>query len=73
MLIAGGVAGQVVGGALSDSYGRKEYTILGGLVAAIPPFVVFLTTGGIVSLVALMIFGFILWSTFAVTVAWRTR
>ncbi|SCL74303.1 Fosmidomycin resistance protein [Methanoculleus chikugoensis] len=67
MLIAG-VVGQVVGGALSDSYGRKEYTIL-GLVAAIPPFVVFLTTGGIVSLVALMIFGFILWSTFAVTVA----
>ena len=67
MLIAG-VVGQVVGGALSDRYGRKEYTIL-GLVAAIPPFVVFLTTGGIVSLAALMIFGFILWSTFAVTVA----
>lgn len=67
MLIAG-VVGQVVGGALSDRYGRKEYTLI-GLVAAIPPFVVFLTAGGILSLVALMIFGFILWSTFAVTVA----
>ncbi|MCK9299057.1 MFS transporter [Methanoculleus sp. YWC-01] len=66
-LIAG-VVGQVVGGVLSDRYGRKEYTII-GLVTAIPPFVVFLTTGGILSLVALMIFGFILWSTFAVTVA----
>jgi FSR family fosmidomycin resistance protein-like MFS transporter len=67
MLIAG-VVGQVVGGELSDRYGRKEYTIV-GLVAAVPPFIVFLTAGGVVSLVALMIFGFILWSTFAVTVA----
>ncbi|HOI14333.1 MAG TPA: MFS transporter [Methanoculleus sp.] len=67
MLIAG-VVGQVVGGALSDRYGRKEYTII-GLVTAIPPFAVFLTTEGVLSLVALMIFGFILWSTFAVTVA----
>lgn len=67
MLIAG-VVGQLVGGALSDRYGRKEYTLL-GLVTAIPPFVVFLSTSGILSLVALMIFGFILWSTFAVTVA----
>ncbi|MDN7011700.1 MFS transporter [Methanoculleus sp. FWC-SCC3] len=66
-LIAG-VLGQVVGGVLSDRYGRKEFTII-GLVTAIPPFVIFLTTGGILSLVALMVFGFILWSTFAVTVA----
>ncbi len=67
MLIAG-VVGQLVGGAISDRYGRKEYTLI-GLVTAIPPFIVFLSTGGIISLVALMIFGFILWSTFAVTVA----
>ncbi|MBP7411666.1 MFS transporter [Methanoculleus sp. 10] len=67
MLIAG-VVGQVVGGTLSDRYGRKEYTLV-GLVAAVPPFLVFLSTGGILSLIALMIFGFILWSTFAVTVA----
>jgi MFS transporter, FSR family, fosmidomycin resistance protein len=67
MLIAG-VIGQVVGGTLSDRYGRKEYT-LAGLTAAIPSFIIFMTTGGLVSLVALIIFGFILWSTFAVTVA----
>ena len=67
MLIAG-VVGQLVGGTLSDRYGRKECTLV-GLVAAIPPFVVFLSTGGVISLVAMIIFGFILWSTFAVTVA----
>jgi len=67
MLIAG-VVGQLVGGILSDRYGRKEYTLV-GLVAAVPPFFVFLTSSGIVSIIALMVFGFILWSTFAVTVA----
>ncbi|WP_332448759.1 MFS transporter [Methanoculleus sp.] len=67
MLIAG-VVGQLAGGILSDRYGRKEYTLI-GLVAAVPPFFVFLTSSGIVSIVALMVFGFILWSTFAVTVA----
>jgi FSR family fosmidomycin resistance protein-like MFS transporter len=67
MLVAG-VIGQVVGGTISDRYGRKEYTLV-GLVAAIPPFVIFVTAGGIASLVAMIVFGFILWSTFAVTVA----
>jgi len=67
MLISG-VVGQVVGGSLSDRYGRKDCTIL-GLMAAIPPFLVFLTAGGAISLVALMVFGFALWSTFAVSVA----
>lgn len=67
MLIAG-VVGQLVGGTLSDRYGRKECTLV-GLIAAIPPFAVFLLTDGVVSIVAMIIFGFILWSTFAVTVA----
>jgi FSR family fosmidomycin resistance protein-like MFS transporter len=67
MLIAG-VVGQLVGGVVSDRYGRKEYTLI-GLVTAIPPFLVFLMTDGIISLVAMFIFGFILWSTFAVSVA----
>ncbi|RXE57382.1 MFS transporter [Methanoculleus taiwanensis] len=67
MLVAG-VIGQVVGGTLSDRYGRKEYTLL-GLVVAIPLFYLFLTTGEWISLVILMIFGFTLWSTFSVTIA----
>ncbi len=67
MLIAG-VIGQVVGGTISDRYGRKEYTIF-GLIAAIPLFYIFLVTDGVLSLAVLMVFGFTLWSTFSVTVA----
>lgn len=67
MLLAG-VAGQVIGGTISDRYGRKEYTLF-GVAAAIPPFWVFLHSGGWVALAALVVFGFFLWSTFSVTVA----
>ncbi len=67
MLLAG-VIGQVAGGAVSDKIGRKEYT-LGALSASVVPFMIFLNTAGIVSYCALIIFGFLLWSTFSVTVA----
>ncbi|MDT8358103.1 MAG: MFS transporter [Methanomicrobiaceae archaeon] len=67
MLFAG-VAGQVVGGILSDRYGRKELTLT-GLVLSIPPFALFLATTGWVSILCLILFGFLLWSTFSVTVA----
>ena len=66
MLMAG-VVGQVVGGTLSDRYGRKEYTLF-GVVTAIPFFVLMMTSDGILFLVSLMAFGFLLWSTFSVTV-----
>jgi FSR family fosmidomycin resistance protein-like MFS transporter len=67
MLLAG-VAGQVIGGTVSDRYGRKEYTLF-GVAAAIPPFWVFLHSQGTVALISLFLFGFFLWSTFSVTVA----
>ncbi|MDD4126968.1 MAG: MFS transporter [Methanomicrobium sp.] len=67
MLIAG-VAGQVIGATISDKYGRKEYTIF-GMIASIPPFFLFLATEGWVSVISLIVFGYFLWSTFAVTVA----
>jgi len=67
MLIAG-VIGQVVGGTLSDRYGRKEYAVF-GLIGAIPAFYAFMATDGTLSLIILMVFGFTLWSTFSVTVA----
>jgi FSR family fosmidomycin resistance protein-like MFS transporter len=67
MLLAG-VAGQVIGGTISDRYGRKEYTLF-GVAAAIPPFWIFLHSQGTVALLALFVFGFFLWSTFSVTVA----
>jgi FSR family fosmidomycin resistance protein-like MFS transporter len=67
MLLAG-VVGQLVGGTVSDRYGRKEYTLV-GLVASLVPFSIFLSTSGVIAVVALVVFGFCLWSTFSVTVA----
>ncbi|MBN2734463.1 MAG: MFS transporter [Methanomicrobiaceae archaeon] len=67
MLIAG-VIGQIVGATLSDKYGRKEYTLF-GMIASIPPFLLFLATEGWVSVISLIVFGYFLWSTFSVTVA----
>jgi FSR family fosmidomycin resistance protein-like MFS transporter len=67
MLLAG-VVGQVMGGVLSDRYGRKEYSIL-GLILSIPFFLLFLSTEGVLSYLSLLLFGLTLWSTFAVTVA----
>ena len=68
LMLLAGVAGQVVGGYFSDRYGRKEFMIF-GLVLSIPPFCLFMLTGGILSISGLILFGFFLWSTFAVAVA----
>jgi FSR family fosmidomycin resistance protein-like MFS transporter len=68
LMLLTGVAGQVAGGHFSDRYGRKEFMIF-GLVLSIPPFCLFMLTGGILSIVCLLLFGFFLWSTFAVAVA----
>lgn len=68
LMLVAGVGGQVLGGTLSDRYGRKEFSIL-GLALAIPAFLLFISTDGIVSVISMLIFGFLLWSTFAVTVA----
>jgi len=67
MLLAG-VAGQLAGGHLSDIFGRKEYVIAGSILA-IPAFYGFIFTTGIISVCSLLVFGFALWSGFAVTVA----
>jgi len=67
MLIVG-VAGQIVGGHISDRYGRREYMIA-GLLCGIPPFLVFMATDGLLSLAAMFVFGFLVWSTFSVSVA----
>ena len=68
LMLLTGVAGQVVGGHFSDRYGRKEFMIF-GLVLSIPPFCLFMLTSGVLSIVGLLLFGFFLWSTFAVAVA----
>ncbi len=63
-----GVVGQLAGATLSDRYGRKEFVLL-GLALAMPAYAGFLFTEGALSLVLLGLFGFALWSTFAITVA----
>jgi MFS transporter, FSR family, fosmidomycin resistance protein len=68
LMLLTGVAGQVAGGRISDKIGRKEFMVF-GLVGAIPFFYLFFTTTGITAIIALLIFGFFLWSTFAVAVA----
>jgi FSR family fosmidomycin resistance protein-like MFS transporter len=67
MLLAG-VVGQVVGGTLSDLYGRKEYSI-SGMLLSVPFLFLFLTSEGLLAVLWLLLFGLTLWSTFAVTVA----
>jgi MFS transporter, FSR family, fosmidomycin resistance protein len=68
LMLLTGVAGQVAGGRISDRIGRKEFMVF-GLVGAIPFFYLFFATTGILAIIALLIFGFFLWSTFAVAVA----
>ena len=67
MLLAG-VGGQLAGASLSDRFGRKEFVLV-GLRLPIPAYAGFLLTDGALSLALLGLFGFSLWSTFAITVA----
>jgi len=68
LMLLSGVAGQVAGGRISDRIGRKEFMVF-GLVLAIPFFYLFFATTGPVAILAILLFGFFLWSTFAVAVA----
>ncbi|MFA4875784.1 MAG: MFS transporter [Methanoregula sp.] len=68
LMLLSGVAGQVLGGRISDAIGRKEFMVF-GLACAIPFFYLFFVSTGILSILAILLFGFFLWSTFAVAVA----
>ncbi len=68
LMLLAGVTGQITGGTLADRYGKKEFVLL-GLALSLPSFLVFYLASGTLSLVALLIFGFTLWSSFALTVA----
>lgn len=68
LMLLTGVAGQVAGGRISDRFGRKEFMVF-ALAGAIPFFYLFFATTGLLSILMLLIFGFCLWSTFAVAVA----
>jgi MFS transporter, FSR family, fosmidomycin resistance protein len=68
LMLLAGVAGQVAGGRISDRIGRKEFMVF-GLAGAIPFFYLFFASSGALAIIALLCFGFCLWSTFAVAVA----
>jgi len=68
LTLLAGVVGQLIGGELSDRYGRKEFVLV-GLVLSVPSLAVFLLTEGAISVLFLLAFGFFLWSSFSVTVA----
>jgi FSR family fosmidomycin resistance protein-like MFS transporter len=67
MLVAG-VAGQITGGILSDRVGRKPVVVI-TTFASIPAFTAILFTHGIFLIISLLAFGFLLWASFAVTIA----
>ncbi len=65
MLLAG-VAGQFIGGTLSDRFGRKQVTLASLLLAA-PLLYVFLQTTGPAAMAFLLCFGFTVMASFSVT------
>lgn len=67
MLVAG-VAGQITGGIVSDRVGRKPVVVITTL-ASIPAFAAILFAHGTFLIIALLAFGFLLWASFAVTIA----
>jgi len=67
MLLAG-VAGQLTGGALSDRFGRK-HVVVATTLAAVPAFACVLVTHGALLVLSLLLFGFFLWASFAVTIS----
>ena len=68
LMLLSGVGGQVAGGQISDRIGRKEFMVF-ALACAIPAFYLFFASTGLVAIIAILLFGFFLWSTFAVAVA----
>lgn len=67
MLLAG-VAGQLTGGYLSDRFGRKPVVVLTSLLA-VPAFSGVLFLHGAALILAILLFGFLLWASFAVTIS----
>lgn len=67
IMLASGAAGGILGGLISDRYGRKQL-IVASLIAATPLFIGFLVTHGVLSMVLLGLAGAALMSNFSVTV-----
>ncbi len=68
LMLLSGVTGQLLGGRISDRFGRKEFMVF-ALLGAIPFFFLFMASSGLTAIIALLAFGFCLWATFSVAVA----
>jgi len=66
LMLLAGVAGQFIGGTLSDRFGRKQVT-LGSLLLAAPLLYAFLHSTGPVAMAFLFFFGFSVMASFSVT------
>jgi len=67
IMLAAGAIGGIIGGFISDYFGRKQL-IIGSLVLSTPLFFAFLLTDGVLSTVFLALAGAALLSSFSVTV-----
>jgi FSR family fosmidomycin resistance protein-like MFS transporter len=68
IMLMAGVAGQITGGTLSDRIGRKKVVVF-TTFASIPALIAVIETQGIVQIISMMVFGYLLWASFAVTIA----
>ncbi|MDD1729083.1 MAG: MFS transporter [Methanospirillum sp.] len=68
VMLFAGVVGQISGGVLSDRVGRKPIVVVSTL-ASIPAFIGILMTHGILLILCMLLFGYLLWASFAVTIA----
>ncbi|WP_411681803.1 MFS transporter [Clostridium thailandense] len=67
IMLAAGAFGGIIGGFISDYFGRKQL-IIGSLVLSTPLFFIFLLTKGMISTIFLALAGSALLSSFSVTV-----
>ena len=67
LMLLAGVGGQVMRGQISDSREKRVYDPRS--CGTIPSFYLFFASTGLVSVISILLFGFFLWSTFAVAVA----
>jgi len=68
IMLMAGVAGQITGGILSDRIGRKKVVVF-TTFASIPAMIAVIEIQGVIQIISMIIFGYLLWSSFAVTIA----
>ncbi len=68
LMLLAGVAGQISGGILSDRIGRRLVVVI-TTFASVPAFTAILLTHGPFLILSILVFGYLLWASFSVTIA----